>query len=135
MEWPSVEAEAGGWTSAPLWHEELQRGIHWQPGKIKKAEYEVAGIASSHPHVSFFLFDFQAFSSATSEAPPQERLQQILWTDVSWEGLCVKDGQKQVTAYEKLTPHPNERNDKNYSSFTLEPKDYLWGCKENCLGR
>lgn len=47
----------------------------------------------------------------------------------------AKDSRERLTAYDRRTPHPNERNDKNYGSFTLELKDYLWECKENCLDK
>ncbi len=63
------------------------------------------------------------------------KLQEILYTGVCLEGLLVKDGQEQVTAYERWTPHLNEQNDKNYSFLKWELWNYLWGFKENCLDR
>lgn len=49
--------------------------------------------------------------------------------------VCMKGGQGQVTAYERWTLHPNEKNDKNDSAFMLKLKDYLWGMQRNCLDR
>lgn len=50
-----------------------------------------------------------------------------------WVVLCVNDGHEQVTAYDRWTLHPNEENDKNYTSFMFKFKDHSRGCKEKLL--
>lgn len=68
-----------------------------------------------------------------------------LYTDVGFEGLGavlsqVQVEKERVIAYASRALSPNERNDKNYSSFKLELlalklaitekfKDYLWGAQ------
>lgn len=58
-----------------------------------------------------------------------------LYTDASFEGLgavlCqVQEGKERVIAYASRTLSPDERNDKNYSSFKLELLGLKWAVTE-----
>lgn len=58
-----------------------------------------------------------------------------LYTDASFEGLgavlCqVQEGKERVVAYASRTLSPDERNDKNYSSFKLELLGLKWAITE-----